>query len=126
MKPNTENLAAVVLAGSFNRIKLYEGYKPGYKALLDFNGRCSIEYTLEALQADPRIKSICIVGNKKLLRPAICQSRGDCPFDFVPLGKNLIQSLNSGLGHYKDAACVLVATEDMPLVTADAVRDFLD
>jgi CTP:molybdopterin cytidylyltransferase MocA len=126
MKVNTNNLAAVVLAGSFNRIKLYDGYKPGYKALLSFNGRTSIEYTLAALQAEPRIRSICIVGDEKVLRPAICQSRGDCPFDFVPLGKNLIQSLNSGLGHYKDAACVLVATEDMPLVTAESVKDFLD
>ncbi|MDQ3023472.1 MAG: hypothetical protein M3R04_03650, partial [bacterium] len=70
-RADVSNLAAVILAGSLNKIPLYEGYKPGHKALLEFNGKPSIHYTLAALRLDPRITRICIVGSTKVLSAAL-------------------------------------------------------
>jgi hypothetical protein len=39
---SADGVKAVVLAGGINRIPLFEGYTPGYKALMPFRGRPSI------------------------------------------------------------------------------------
>jgi CTP:molybdopterin cytidylyltransferase MocA len=120
---DVSNLAAVVLAGSLNKVPLYEGYQPGHKALLEFNGRPSIHYTLAALRSDPRITRICIVGSPKV-RAALEQYAGK--LEWEPQGENLIESLEHGLHHFKGASAVLIATEDTPLITGAAVTAFLD
>jgi molybdopterin-guanine dinucleotide biosynthesis protein A len=120
-----DNLAAVVLAGSLNRVKLYEGYQPGHKALLMFNGKPAIEYTLMALRSDPRIKHICIVGPKDKLDVTLRECDPE-RYEYEPPGKNIIGSLEHGLTHFEGVASVLIATEDMPLITGAAVTAFLD
>jgi CTP:molybdopterin cytidylyltransferase MocA len=122
---DVSNLVAVVLAGSLNKVPLYEGYQPGHKALLEFNGRPSIAYTLDALRADPRVKRICVVGPSKVLSAAMTASRVK-DLEYEPQGENLIESLEHGLHHFKGASAVLIATEDTPLITGETVRDFID
>lgn len=122
---STSGVSAVVLAGSLNRVKLYDGYQPGHKALLEFNGKPSIEYTLEALHGDPRVGGVCIVGPEEQLRDRLAQC-DPCSYDYAPSGRNIFDSLEQGLVHFEGAPAVLVATEDMPLITPQAVTDFLD
>lgn len=122
---DVSSLVAVVLAGSLNRIQLYEGYQPGHKALLEFNGKPSIAYTLDALRSDPRITRICIVGPGKVLTAALEATRVK-NIEYEPQGENLIESLAHGLHHFKGASAVLIATEDTPLITGAAVTAFID
>lgn len=125
-KQNTDNLDTVVLAGGINRIKLFEGYTPGYKALLPFRGKPAIRYTLEALQAVPQVKRVCIVGPEADLRHAVVGTSDVArAYDFVPSGQTLMESIFNGLTHFAGSPAVLVATADMPLVTSQAILDFL-
>ncbi len=50
MRIEPAGIDVVVLAGGVNKIALYDGYQPGYKALVDFGGRPSIQYVLRALR----------------------------------------------------------------------------
>lgn len=50
MRIEPAGIDVVVLAGGVNQIALYDGYQPGYKALVDFGGRPSLQYVLRALR----------------------------------------------------------------------------
>jgi molybdopterin-guanine dinucleotide biosynthesis protein A len=113
---------AVVLAGGINRIQLFEGYTPGYKALLPFGEKPAIQYTLDALRAVPQVQRTCIVGPEAELRPVIAAD----DYAFVPSGETLMESIFNGLAHFKDSPMTLVATADVPLVTPQAITDFFD
>ncbi|MHB9132577.1 MAG: NTP transferase domain-containing protein [Armatimonadota bacterium] len=110
----------VVLAGGINRVELFEGYTPGYKALLPIGGQSSIQYTLDALRAIPRVAQICVVGPEDL-RHAVGADAA-----IVPAGETLMESIFNGLRHFADSPPVLIATADMPLITPAAITDFLD
>jgi CTP:molybdopterin cytidylyltransferase MocA len=140
-----DRIGAVVLAGGINRIPLFEGYTPGYKALVPYRGRPSILYTLDALKAVPRVEQVCIVGPEAELRPAVeghasCvmnhASTGHMTHDtrrmtsaprprFVEGGDTLRDSIFNGLRHFAGSRRVLVLTADMPLVTPQAITGFL-
>jgi CTP:molybdopterin cytidylyltransferase MocA len=127
VRVSTDAVDAIVLAGGVNRIQLYDGYVPGYKALLEFGGRPSIRYTLDALAAVPRVKRVCIVGSEPDLREAVCGTPGASRVDsFVTGGDTMLQSVVAGLERFQDSPMVLVVTADMPLITPRAIDDFLD
>jgi len=126
MRLATDSVDAVVLAGGINRIRLYEGYTPSYKALLSFHGKPAIQYTLDALHDVPQIGRVCIVGSKADLREAVEGSvRGDQVYEFVPGGETMMGSIFNGLRHFASSPMVLVATADLPLLTPQAITDFL-
>jgi len=57
-KNAVKHLDVVILAGGINRIPLYPGAKPGYKALLPFAGKPAIQYTLEDGRSGVAIASL--------------------------------------------------------------------
>lgn len=118
-----QQVPAVVLAGGVNDIPLFEGYTPGYKALLPLGGRPSVSYTLDALQASPHVGRICLVGAEAPLREALGSQAAE--YDFAASGNHLLESIYSGLQHFPDAPLVLMVTADVPLITPAAVEDFL-
>jgi molybdopterin-guanine dinucleotide biosynthesis protein A len=121
-----DRVNAVVLAGGINRIPLFEGYSPGYKALVPFHGRPSILYTLDALKAVPQVARVCIAGSEAELRPALEGTvHGGDSIDFAAGGETLRESIFSGLQHFAGATRVLVLTADLPLVTPQAITAFL-
>src|SRR5262249_29955141 len=63
-----DSVNAVVLAGGINHRPLFEGYTPGYKALVPLRGRPAILYPLDALMAAPQVERVCIVGPEAELR----------------------------------------------------------
>ncbi len=123
MRYDTRNINALVLAGGINRTVLYDGYTPGYKGLLLFRGKPLIQYTLDAVRNTPAVKRICIVGPVEEITKAIA---GPGDYEFVNGGETLIETINSGLGHFRDSPFVLVIPSDLPLVTSKAINDFLD
>ena len=126
MAINTDKVDAIVLAGGINHIELYPGYTPGYKSLLEVGGRPSIVYTLEALAATSRINRVCIVGPADELRPALAKHLPGRDYEFIDGGETFFESVEHGLRHLQGDDFVMVATADIPLITAGAIRDFLE
>lgn len=123
MRYDTSTINALILAGGVNKIKLYDGYTPGYKALLPFRGKPLIQYTLDALRETHRIRRACIVGPVEEVRKAIAHSE---EYEFESGGETLIENIYRGLNHFRACPAVLVIPSDLPLTKAAAIRDFLD
>jgi GTP:adenosylcobinamide-phosphate guanylyltransferase len=122
MRYETGNTDAVVLAGGINRIELYDGFTPGYKAILSVGGKPLISYTLDALNETGRIGRICIVGPVEV--------RDACPdadrYEYVESGSTMKESVAAGLRHFFGSPLILFIMADLPLVTPAAINDFLD
>ena len=126
MAPAGQTLDAVILGGGINKIPLYPGYTPGYKALLPFAGKPAIQYTMEALCAVPAVRRILIVGPEAPLRDALLANGHDlAACEFVPAGDSPMGSVLKVLPHVKDNDQVLFTTADLPLVTSTSVQTFL-
>jgi CTP:molybdopterin cytidylyltransferase MocA len=115
----------VVLASGVNKIPLYEGYVPGYKALIPYNGRASIHYVLDALCAVKSVRRICIEGPVALLEKELANRSPDNRITLQEGGETFVDSLVLGLQHFRSSPAVLFAAADLPLMTPESVRDFL-
>ncbi|WP_395141765.1 nucleotidyltransferase family protein [Armatimonas sp.] len=128
---SSKAIDVVVLASGINRVSLFEGYVPGYKALIMYHGRTSIQYVLDALQGVPAVRRICIEGPRQLLEQELAGRLSKDPlFPEKPLtiiegGVTFLDSLIVGLEHFAASPAVLFITADLPLVTAAAIEDFL-
>src|ERR1051325_9102375 len=69
-RPCIEVVDAAVLAGSLNRIPLYPDNPPGYKALVELNGRPLMAYVLDALRAAACVGRVIVVGAPEVLNYA--------------------------------------------------------
>lgn len=117
-----KKIQPIILAGGINTIILYEGYTPGFKALIEFKGKHSITYTLEALLKSQYVKTpIGIVGSKKDLEPAI----KSFPCEFIQEGDNILSSIFNTLEHFKNEKEILITTADIPLIKPEAIDEFV-
>jgi len=122
------HLDVVVLASGVNAIPLYEGYVPGYKSLIPFRGRASVHYTLDALDALPEIRNICVEGPPEELERELADRRtasGGGRIRIIEGGSTFLDSLAIGLKHFHASRSVLFITADAPLIRPSAVREFL-
>lgn len=126
MASETRTLDAVILAGGINKIPLYPGYKPGYKALLPFAGKPAIQYTLDALRDVSAVGRILVVGPEAQLRDALAASHCSIECEYVPGGDSSMASVQNALAYLKESERVLFTTADLPLVTAANIQAFLD
>jgi CTP:molybdopterin cytidylyltransferase MocA len=126
--PEITKLDVVVLASGVNQVPLFEGYVPGYKALLPYHGKASIQYVLEALRGVPTVGRICVEGPCQQLQQelAAALSEPDHPLTLIEGGTTFLESLVLGLEHFSTSKRVLFITADLPLVTPAAIQDFLE
>lgn len=120
IEPNS--IDAVILAGGVNEIPLYEGYKPGNKALVEFDGRPSIRYVHDALLRSKYVRDICVVGPREELKSAF---HDDLP-SFVPATDNPLGSFLAGLSFFQDRPLVLVTFADLPLLSGAILDRFVE
>jgi hypothetical protein len=120
MDTNTQPLDTVVLAGSINQIPLFDGGKPGRKALVELRGRPIIAYTLDALRAARGVGRILVVGSPEVIRYA----RQWADVVGVPEGKTLIENARRGLAAGR-TPWLLFCNPDQPLLKPEMVEDFL-
>lgn len=120
---------AVVLAGSQNTGPLRECSTAKNEALIPIGGQMMVEYVIQALQKSPRINRVVIAGPVAELSPLYGNNQR---IGLTESGKTAIKSLQNGLqtlakmnnsGETKGA--VLVATSDIPLITPEAIENFL-
>src|SRR5687768_6274151 len=96
-----EPIDVVVLASGVNEIPLYEGYVPGYKALIPYNGKASIHYVLDALCAVKSVRRICIEGPCGPLEKELASRLPDDRITLQEGGQTFVESLVLGLQHFR-------------------------
>ncbi|HHY36779.1 MAG TPA: NTP transferase domain-containing protein, partial [Firmicutes bacterium] len=111
---------AIVLAGSLNDGKLREISREPYEALIPLAGRPMVEYVLEALEESPSISRIIVVGP-----PALKDLQLSKVATVVESTFSVMDNLRLGLEQVSGEKHVLLATSDIPLLTAAAVEDFI-
>ncbi|TYP51658.1 nucleotidyltransferase family protein [Thermosediminibacter litoriperuensis] len=112
-------LKALILAGSGGSEKLKES--EGAKALVKINGREMILYILDALKKLDYIEKIVIVGPQeklgslKTVKDVVVVEESD----------SIVENIELGLELFTDDEEILILTCDIPMVTAEAIDDFV-
>lgn len=115
-----EAVDAVILAGSVNRIPLFPGNKPGFKALVPMQGKPMIDTVVEALRGCPSVRRICVVGAEQVRRHL-----GSSVDLVVPAGRSLVTNAWRGL-EAAETERILYCNPDQPLLRPAMIEDFLE
>ncbi len=113
-------LDAVVLAGGRVSEALGPNVGVAYQAQIPINSQPMVQYVVQALRAVPEIDRIVVVGPQELNQVL---SSDRC--EVVELGETMVENLLRGLDTLQTTNKVLLATGDIPLLTPEAVVDFL-
>lgn len=109
-------LPAVVLAGGLADLETQVKYSIEYRAEMPIAGKKMVQYVIDALDKASHVGDICVVGNTK------CEGVNR----IIPAGSSMIDNLIAGINAYGNTGAVLVATADIPLLTPEAVDDFIE
>lgn len=115
---------AVILAGSSQGGALQEYTKVNNQALIPIGEQMMVQYVVNALKGVPSINKIVIVGAVRELLPYY---KDDPNVLLAEQGQNHIATLLNGLKVLDPdpERKILVATSDIPLLSSEAVEDFL-
>jgi GTP:adenosylcobinamide-phosphate guanylyltransferase len=112
---------AVILAGALNTGSLRKVSSARYEAEIKIGERPMIDYVVRAIKKVPQIKRITVVAPESILSDELKKQVSL----IVKPGNSLIESLNNGLTALATEEPVLILTSDIPLITKEAVEDFL-
>ncbi|MGI5839257.1 MAG: NTP transferase domain-containing protein [bacterium] len=110
---------AVILAGAPNNGPLRDSSPAANEALIEIYGRPMLDYVVGALNASSQIGRMVIVGP---------------PADFAGLypgamlvesGSSILENIRRGVDALATREKILVLTSDIPLLTPEAINDFL-
>lgn len=112
---------AIILAGGENSKYLSRFSPQPYEAMIEIAGKPMVSFVAQALSASQHVGKIFVVGPVKEL------SRCEFPDEAVLIesGPTIIDTIQLGMKAVGHQRKVLVATADIPLLTADAINDFL-
>lgn len=110
-------LNAVVLAGSSDNEKLPN------KPLLKIKDKPMVLYVTDALKATKRIDNILIVGDEIKLREYYKEDKN---VSIINESESFFHNLIMGVNAYKEEKRILVVTSDIPMITSEAINDFID
>ncbi len=114
---------ALVLAGSLNNGALRGCSTARYEAMIDIKGKLMVEYVVDALRQCERIGRIVIVGPKRDLAEYFKTGGREV---VVEHGGHLTENVLRGLHELSGAQRVLLVTSDIPLITHQAIENFID
>ncbi|MFA5384109.1 MAG: nucleotidyltransferase family protein [Eubacteriales bacterium] len=112
---------AIILAGSLNNGQLKDSSSVLYEALIPIGARIMVEYVIDALLKSSKIGKIVVVGPEIELDESIKER-----IRFVFPGESLLDNAQRGFDCLPAGRRVLVATSDIPLITAEVVDDFIN
>ncbi len=112
---------AIILAGGINTKSLGTANSQPYEALIEIAGRPMVSFVAEALAASAQVDRIFVIGPAREL--AACA----LPAGTTVLegGVTMLDTISIGITALGHQNRVLIATADIPLLTAAAVDDFL-
>jgi molybdopterin-guanine dinucleotide biosynthesis protein A len=114
-------MRAVVLAGSAESELTRQEGVPN-KSLIHLGGRPVLLYILEALRQVPEISRIVVVGPAESLKAY----REQFDFDIVAEEGGIAQNIHAPFKHWTLTGPLLLVTGDVPLLTREALEDFLE
>ncbi|NQS75731.1 MAG: NTP transferase domain-containing protein [Peptococcaceae bacterium] len=113
---------AVVLAGSPNNGPLRECSTVSHEALIPLGAKTMVEYVVDALLRARQVGRVLVIGPTEDL--------AGLPFDqrtsTAPSQGGILENIGAGLNILSDAKRILLVTSDIPLLTPQAVDDFLE
>ena len=112
---------ALILAGTKGKGPLEIAEKVDNKALIMIDGRPMIDYIVDALNNSENIDNILVVGPKKELHPYI----GKKVKEILHPGNSILENMESGLTFFNSDENLLLLTSDIPLITPEAIDEFL-
>ncbi len=112
---------ALVLAGSKNDGLLSQCSHVPYEAMIPIGSKAMIEYVIDALRESPLIKEIVVVGPAEIT--GLCQNGN---IKVVSPSDNIIDNIRRGVSMLPKTEKILLATSDIPLITTQAIEDFLN
>jgi len=116
---------AVILAGRTpgERDELLEYTRADRKALICIQGKEMVRYVVEALLGSGRIGRLVVVGLNPDSAPDL---GGDAPVAYVPNQGTLLRNIIAGVQELGPVRRAIFCSSDIPLLSAEAVRDFID
>ena len=111
---------AIILAGALNTGLLRQVSSAQYEAAIEIAGQPMVDYVINALENVAEIKRIVLIGSSSILSKPLSEK-----LIIVEPGHSLIDSLLNGLTAINAQEPVLVVTSDIPLITVEALEDFL-
>lgn len=108
---------AVILAGGSRNSPVEDVEN---KALIKIKDKYMVQYIIDSLRQSKCVDKIIIVGPPCL--GGILKGRID---GFYESGDSIIDNMKKGLKHFNDKKHVIVCTCDIPLVTVEAIEDFV-
>ncbi|SCG81773.1 hypothetical protein DW1_0152 [Proteiniborus sp. DW1] len=90
------------------------------KAFIKLHDKPMITYVIDALKAANCIDKIALVGDKAQL------SRIDSQIDIlIDQNGSMLDNIKAGVSHFREDSMLLISTCDIPLLTSEAVEDFV-
>lgn len=112
---------ALILAGTKEKGPLEIAENVDNKALIVIDGRPMIDYIVDALNNSENIDRILVVGPKNKLYPYI----GKKVKEILNSGKSILENMEIGLNFFNSTDSLLLLTSDIPLLTTEAIDEFL-
>lgn len=113
---------AIILAGGENKKQFLGLSSQHYEALIEIAGQPMVTFVAKALAASGAVNRILVIGPEAALR--------QCAFppqvSLLAGGSTMMETIQIGIAALGHQQKVLIATADIPLLTAEAVNDFLD
>lgn len=95
------------------------------KALIPILEKPMLWFTLEALEGiKPPIREVKLLGEPETLKKVLSHSRWE-GLEVIAEKGSLLDNLEEGLQHVNPEEPCLIATSDIPLITSEAVQDFV-
>ncbi|HOB08289.1 MAG TPA: nucleotidyltransferase family protein [Limnochordia bacterium] len=110
---------AIVLAGAKNDGKLREISPSPYEALILINGKPMLNWVVDALKSSEHVGRIVVVGYPEF------KEYMDDDIVLLECGESLVENIEIGIDYLGAKNHVLVVTSDIPMLTVEAVDDFL-
>lgn len=113
---------AVVLAGSNNNGPLKDCSPVLYEALIPIGPKAMVEHVVEALLKARQIRQVLVIGPVAELTPLLSGER----VTIANSAGGIMENIEAGLNRLSGESRVLLVTSDIPMLTSQAVDDFLD
>lgn len=113
---------AIVLAGARNLGQLKDCSSSPYEAGIEIGGRPMVDRVVETLLSVKRVQRVIVVIPDGILSTTLVER----VWSVIPPGESMVDSLFSAVNALQSNDPVLAVTSDIPLITPEAVDDFLD
>ena len=112
---NRAAIPAVVLAGAPVEPGMKAKHSVEYRAEVPIAGKAMAQYVIDALRDSPHVGYISVIGDIR------CEGADR----IVPSAGSLVENLVAGVKSVEAESRVLVVTSDIPMVTSEAIEDFI-